>query len=356
MKTIYDLKGIKEIEEYEVFFKLVNENGEFLIASKKDGMLLHEDHICFSKIEYYKELNNRQIYIVYAYDKELGYEKFKFMNEDGSFIHNIWFTDLKHLYHNFYIAYTDITNTRFVILNISSLSLVYDENLYFKNIEIFSERLYPYIHIALLTRIDGLITIVNKDDLSFVHKDTWFSSIDILDEVSYIAKRSTDGLCTIIDRKTGKYRYKDFWYENISKFYLNKLVENYLFFVKNAHQNWTLAKKCDGTLINKNAWYTNWYSFDIDTYKVEINGLCTLISKKTLEPVIKDILVKSISKCKTCDLYYIVTLQDETENLVKKADGTLFFDFTLDYNDEIIPSSNGNVILKTSNSVILYNK
>lgn len=355
MKTIYDLKGIKEIEEYEVFFKLVNENGEFLIASKKDGMLLHEDHIYFSKIEYYKELNNRQIYIVYVYDKELGYEKFKFMNEDGSFIHNIWFTDLKHLYHNFYIAYTDITNTRFVILNISSLSLVYDENLYFKNIEIFSERLNPYIHIALLTRIDGLITIVNEDDMSFVHKDTWFSSIDILDKDLYIAKRSTDGLCTIIDRNSGEYRYMDFWYEGISKFYLNQLVDD-LFFVKNAHQNWTLAKKCDGTLINKNAWYTNWYSFDIDTYKVEINGLYTLISKKTLEPVIKDILVKSISKCKSCNIYYKVTLQDETENLVKKSDGTLFFDFALDYNDEIIPSSNGNVILKTSNGVTLYNK
>lgn len=355
MKTIYDVKGIKEIEEYEVFFKLVYENGEFLIASKKDGMLLHEDHICFSKIEYYKNSNNRQIYIVYVYDKELGYEKFKFMNEDGSFIHNIWFTDLKHLYHNFYIAYTDITNTRFVILNISSLSLVYDESLYFKNIEIFSERLYPYIHIALLTRIDGLITIVNKDDLSFVHKDTWFSSIDILDDVSYIAKRSTDGLCTIIDRNSGEYRYMDFWYEGISKFHLNRLVDD-LFFVKNKYQKWTLAKKCDGTLINQNAWYTNWYSFDIDTYKVEINGLYTLISKKTLEPVIKDILLKSISKCKSCNIYYKVTLQDETENLVKKSDGTLFFDFALDYNDEIIPSSNGNVILKTSNGVTLYNK
>lgn len=352
MKTIYDLKGIKKIEEFETFFKLVNENGEFLIASKKDGMLLHEDHICFSKIEYYKNLNNKPIYKVYVYDKELGEEKFKFMNEDGSFIHNIWFTDLKYLYRAFYIAYTDITRTSFVILDSSNLSLVYDENLYFKNIEFFSKRLNPHIHIVLLTRIDGLITIVNEDDMSFVHKDTWFSSIDILDKDLYIAKRSTDGLCTIIDRKTGKYRYKDFWYENIAAFHLNED----LFFVKNNHINYSLVKKSDGKLINKKAWYTNWYVFDKDTYEVEINGLYTLISKKTLEPIIKDILVKSVSKCKTCALYYKVTLQDETENLVKKSDGTLFFDFALDYNDEIIPSSNGNVILKTSNGVTLYNK
>lgn len=99
--------------------------------------------------------------------------------------------------------------------------------------------------------------------------------------------------------------------KNIAAFHLNED----LFFVKNNHINYSLVKKSDGKLINKNAWYTNWYSFDIDTYKVEINGLYTLISKKTLEPVIKDILVKSISKCKTCDLYYIVTLQDETKIL-----------------------------------------
>ena len=45
----------------------------------------------------------------------------------------------------------------------------------------------------------------------------------------------------------------------------------------------------------------------------------------------------------------------ELKGIIKKW-WYFIFDFALDYNDDLILSSNGNVILKTSNGVTLYTK
>ena len=193
------------------------------------------------------------------------------------------------------------------IINTQDFTPIFD-NVYFYDWIDFN----PYVF--LVTREDGMATVIKKSDGQFVYGDnTWYNNWKLFHKYyKKIKVAREDGLFTLIDKETGKIIKEDLWYKDYDLFIDNKIIAT---------------------------------NFD---------NLSTLIDEETLEVVYNNLLFKEIYDFS--DKYFLIIDKKGSKNLIKKSDGSLVFDFYISpYDSEIIFLNDNSFLIKDGYTLKIIN-
>ena len=312
----------------KVIFVRGGDSFKYQILSKEDGKPLFPG-LYLKKYEPYPSYQNR----IYKIARSDGMVSLLDTYTGKLVFDNIWFKDCCFINKvSYLLTYQDDTKR---ISQIFSRYRFQTDKL--DECEILNEN---YIKVRKVG--DKLSTIINTQDYTPIYDNIYFYDWIDFNPNEFLVTRE-DGMATVIKKSDGKFIYGDnTWFKDW------KLFHNYYKKIKVAREDglFTLINKDTGKIIKDNLWYKDYDLFIDNTIIVtNLDNLSTLIYEETLEVVYNNLLFKEIYDFS--DKYYLIIDKKGSKNLIKKSDGSLVFNFYISpYDSEIISLNDNNFLIK----------